>query len=312
MGHTRTFCPICRKIPEFRSFGKILEKRTTLYGITKTYLQEDGCVEGTPTKIVGINPYSDMLGQYYLALLKSELSSHGGDEIESLASMKGMSLIFSEMWAEASEALEGNKHIDNFDLALIALGEPRQRRLDISRLDTVISKMNSQRSISDEDQFTYDYGDLLVNSYSKALVELQLCAKGDDISIIKHHCSLLGDLLDEMLDLVQYLKVDNPPTEEALPLNHPHHISTLDQENSAQFENMTEDKRINLTLEWDSGAITFTEIFPGDVAEITFDRHTAIICHRSDGGSYTTCPIKNVTAKAGDYFQLIEDGGYES
>ena len=228
MGHTVTFCRV-KPDPNFIRFGEILRKRTDLYGVAKIYLQEDGCVEGTPTTIAGINPYSDMIGQYYLALLKSELSSYGGEEIESLAAMKAMSLVFSEMWAEASELLEGNKHLAKFDVALIPLGESRQRRLDVSRLEIVIDKMNSQRNISAEHQFTYDYGDLLVKSYSKALVELKLCAMGDDISIIKHHASLLGDLLDEMLDLVQYLQGDNPLTEQALPLNHPHHISASGQ-----------------------------------------------------------------------------------
>lgn len=224
MGHTVTFCRV-KKIPEFISFEEILKKRIALYGSAKMYIQEDGCVEGTPTTIEGINPYSDMLGQYYLAILKSELSSHGGDEIESLASMKAMSLVFSEMWAEASELLEDNKHLAKFDVALIPLGEFRQRRLDLTRLQLVIDKMNSQRTISAEHKFSYDYGDLLVKSYCKALVELKLCAMGDDITIIKHHASLLGDLLDEMLDLVQYLQADNPLTEQKLPLNHPHHIS---------------------------------------------------------------------------------------
>jgi hypothetical protein len=226
MGHTVTLCR--RRIPDINSirFGEILKKRMALYGVAKTYLQEDGCVKGTPAIITGINPYCDMLGQYFLALLKSELSSHGGDEIESLASMKAMSLVFSEMWAEASELLEGNKHLAKFDVAFIPLGESRQRRLDVSRLEIIIDKINSQRSISDENQFTYDYGDLIVKSFSKALVELKLCAMDDDISIIKHHASLLGDLLDEMLDLVQYLQDDNPPTELALPVNHPHYISS--------------------------------------------------------------------------------------
>lgn len=228
MGHTALFCA-GRNVRPDPDFSKVLKRRTALYGVLKTYLQEDACVKGTPTTIAGVNPYSDVLGQFYLALIKSELSSHGGEEIESLVSMQAMSLVFSELWAEPSELLKDNKHLAKLDIGLIPLGESRQRRLDVSRLAIVIDKMNSQRSISTEHQFTYDYGDLLIKSYSKALVELKTCATGDDISIIKHHASLLGDLLDEMLDLVQYLHEDNPLTEQALPLNHPHHISALPQ-----------------------------------------------------------------------------------
>jgi|GEM_PF-5891557 len=225
MGHTATICRIIRP-PFVNRFSEISKKRTALYGVLKKYLEEDACVEGTPKTIAGINPYADMLGQYFLAILHSELSAHRGDGIESLASMKAMSIVFSEMWAEASEFLEVNKDLAKFDVALIPLGASRQRRLDVTRLEKVIEKLNGQRTIAVEHQFTFDFGNMLVKSYSKGLVELNLSAKGDDISIIKHHASLLGDLLDEMLDLVQYLQDDNPLSEQALSLNHPHHISS--------------------------------------------------------------------------------------
>ncbi len=55
---------------------------------------------------------------------------------------------------------------------------------------------------------------------------------------------------------------------------------------------MTDDKDIHLLIEWDTNAITRTVVKPGEPAEITFDNHTAVICHRSDGGDYTTCPKK--------------------
>ncbi len=84
----------------------------------------------------------------------------------------------------------------------------------------------------------------------------------------------------------------------------------MKQDTFAEFENMTEDKNIHLLIEWDTGGITRTVVKPGQVAEITFDNHTAVICHRSDGGDYTTCPKKDVVAKAGDYFQLEENGEY--
>ncbi|MGQ7854904.1 hypothetical protein ACUN24_11760 [Pedobacter sp. WC2501] len=88
-------------------------------------------------------------------------------------------------------------------------------------------------------------------------------------------------------------------------------LKTKDDEVFANFENMSVDRNIVLTLDWDTGTgITFTTIKPNEVAEIRFDNHTAVICHRSDGGSYGTCPDKLTIAKAGDYFQLLEDGEY--
>lgn len=83
-------------------------------------------------------------------------------------------------------------------------------------------------------------------------------------------------------------------------------------ENFASFENMSETKNIHLLLEWNTGGISRTVIKPGEVAEIVFNDNTAVICHRSDGGDFATCPNKHTVAKADDYFQLDEDGGYIS
>lgn len=82
--------------------------------------------------------------------------------------------------------------------------------------------------------------------------------------------------------------------------------------NFVSFENMSETKNIHLLIEWDSGAISRTVIKPREIAEIVFDIHTAVICHRSDEGDYLTCPNNQTIAKAGDYFQLEEDGEYSS
>ena len=84
-------------------------------------------------------------------------------------------------------------------------------------------------------------------------------------------------------------------------------------EDFASFENMLNDKDIVLTLEWDTGTgATFTTIKPHEVAEIRFDNHTAIVCHKSDGGSYAICPNQNTVSKARDYFQLEENGTYSN
>lgn len=223
MGSSVTFC-YCKRIVEFMPFGKTLEKRTALYGITKEYLQESGCVAGVKANVQGINVYADALGSYYLALLKSELAEHGGNEVESLSSMKGLSIVFAEMWAEASRALEANTEVASFDLSLMPLAVARQPALDASKIQTVCARIDATHRIPAELQFAYEYGSVLASAYSKALVELQTCAAGTDKAIIKHHCALLGDLLDEMLDLVQNPYEGNLGSEHALPAAHPHAI----------------------------------------------------------------------------------------
>lgn len=223
MGSSVTFC-YCKRIVEFMPFGKTLEKRTDLYGITKEYLEEPGCVAGVAAKVQGVNAYADALGSCYLALLKSELAEHGGSDVESLSSMKGLSIVFAEMWAEASRALEGNSEVASCDLSLMPLAVAREPALDVSKIQAVCSRIDAAHRIRADRQFSYDYGGVLAKAYSKALVELQTCAPGTDKSIIKHHCALLGDLLDEMLDLVQNPYEGNLGSEHALPASHPHAI----------------------------------------------------------------------------------------
>ncbi|MCP9760108.1 hypothetical protein EGI20_12405 [Aquitalea sp. S1-19] len=223
MGSSVTFC-YCKRIVEFMPFGKTLEKRTALYGITKEYLEEPGCVAGVAANVQGVNAYADALGLYYLALLRSELAEHGGNDVESLSSMKGLSIVFAEMWAEASRALESNSEVASFDLSLMPLKVARQPALDVLRIQAVCSRIDATHRIPAERQFAYDYGSVLAKAYSKSLVELQTCAPRTDKAIIKHHCALLGDLLDEMLDLVQNPYEGNPGSEHALPTSHPHAI----------------------------------------------------------------------------------------
>ncbi|WP_173964791.1 hypothetical protein, partial [Flavobacterium collinsii] len=82
----------------------------------------------------------------------------------------------------------------------------------------------------------------------------------------------------------------------------------METENYVVFENMTE-KFINLTIDWTQGiGETYTEIRPKDKAEIVFNDDTALICHRSDGGSPDNCEETALLAVRGDYFQLYEDG----
>lgn len=52
----------------------------------------------------------------------------------------------------------------------------------------------------------------------------------------------------------------------------------------------------------------YTEIQPKDKAEIVFNNDTALICHRSDGGSPNNCGEDTLLAVRGDYFQLYENG----
>lgn len=229
MGHTVSFCRQFRG-KGFVSFDELQRKRKELTGILSQYLEAKPCVAGSPEVVEGINVYADSLAQHYVTLLKSEITGHGGDKTESLASMAALGIVFSEMWGEANAALNQNQEILNHPF-MVGYKQTleRNRLLDISSIQALAANEVQCAKIPAEHIETYNYGSLLARGYCKALTELQSCASGNDKAIIKHHASLVGDLMDEMLDLVQYLSPDNIESEFSLPPSHPHWLAIPDE-----------------------------------------------------------------------------------
>lgn len=222
MGSTVTFCR--RTIDSaYVPFEILADKRSTLAAKIDTYLSEPSCVAEARDKEP--DAYAEALGLYYKTLLKSELAEHGGDEIESLSSMKGLSIVISEMWAEASATLENCNAISEFDLAHIPLAAPRTRVLDESSIKNIFARIDPMRVVPADRVEAYNYGCQLAAAYAKALCELSVCARTGEIPSIKHHCGLLGDILFEMNELVQFPYKDNPVSEEFLLDSHPHAIA---------------------------------------------------------------------------------------
>lgn len=226
MGHTATFCRQFRG-KGFVNFDVLQRKRKELTGILGHYLEAKPCVAGSPEVVEGINPYADSLAQHYVTLLRSEITGHGGNKTESLASMAALSIVFSEMWSEASAALNQNQEILKHPF-MVGYKQTltKNRLLDISSIQALASSEEQRAKIPEEHLETYNYGSILARGYCKALTELQSCASGNDQAIIKHHASLIRDLMDEMLDLVQYLSPKNIESEFSLPPSHPHWLAT--------------------------------------------------------------------------------------
>ncbi len=67
---------------------------------------------------------------------------------------------------------------------------------------------------------------------------------------------------------------------------------------------------INITLNWNTGGWKNDVIKSGEVVEIECGDNIATICHRSDGGTYSECPIGSRTFRAGDYYILLKNGQY--
>jgi hypothetical protein len=87
-------------------------------------------------------------------------------------------------------------------------------------------------------------------------------------------------------------------------------IDQTNQQNFASFENST-DERISLHIVWSAGGHKNTIVFPGEVAEIVCDVDSGRFCHRSDGGTYNSCPANSPSVVAGDYWKLLLNGASE-
>lgn len=69
---------------------------------------------------------------------------------------------------------------------------------------------------------------------------------------------------------------------------------------------------INVSLNWETGGLKNDVIKPDEEVEIECADDIAILCHRSDGGTYGICPNGSRTFQAGDYYILLENGQYEN
>ena len=221
MGSTVTFC-YCRTLTANDTFSHRTKLRTAQYGELKLYLSERACVPGSTTDPSGAFPYVDALVNYYLVLLRSELLDHNNDQAESVASMQGLALVFAELWTESSLLSLSIDILKMHPLSATVRHIGRVRLLDEGKMQTIASSMGTTSAISADRQFTYDFGKLVSAAVVKAFSELDASIKLGDLSITKHHGALLGDLLVDMLDLVQYPYEDHVGSEQTLPASHPH------------------------------------------------------------------------------------------
>ena len=221
MGSTVTFC-YCRTLTANDTFSHRTKLRTAQYGELKLYLSEQACVPGATADPSSSFPYVDALVNYYLVLLRSELNDHNGDQGESVASMQGLALVFAELWTESSLLSLSIDALKSHPLSAAADSNGRARLLDEARMQAITSSVRTTNTIAPDRQFTYEFGRLVSSAVVKAFAELEASIKTGDLSITKHHGALLGDLLDDMLDLVQYPYEDHVGSEHSLPDSHPH------------------------------------------------------------------------------------------
>jgi hypothetical protein len=146
MGHTVTFCCRSRKLC-FVNYEKIEEKRNHLMSVLENYLNENACVPEAPQCADEVNPEVDALAQYYITMLRSEITGHRGSKIESLASMCAISAIFGQMWSRLSDAIQKNTEVASHEFSkALPTTQDRTNFINIDIIKLLTRQFNEKHS----------------------------------------------------------------------------------------------------------------------------------------------------------------------
>lgn len=215
MGYTKTIRQ-CQR-PRGMDLDQLIAHRAQLRESLQEYLANDACVEGAPASAEGLDKYADLLVEAFTGIVALELGGHESHE-DSYQTMASFAAVFAELWRIPAMAGPSRLRPLVTDVPVSAtefvMTEAVQRLVD---------RANAVKVTDADHEEALTLASLLAKSYLKALAELREALKGNDLFVIKHHGSLVGDLLDEMLELVQYPDPrDEQLTEYDLPQDHPH------------------------------------------------------------------------------------------
>lgn len=221
MGHTKTICCNTRpNVDELRlEWSRIRSARQALMVRLEQYLAEEACVPGAPKNARGADAYLDLVGDAYLALLKEELAGHG-DDVGSIRSMKAIGAICMELIRFPTQF--GNEHFEREDHLSI---EPNSGPgCDAGRLQRLV-EFHAKTTIEGEiENEALKFGALLIGSFTKAFAESHAALNSGDANVVKHHLTLMGDIVEELVRLPLYAvpREYTDHTEFSLPSGHPH------------------------------------------------------------------------------------------
>lgn len=200
MGHTKTVCCNTGLVHLFaKEWTDLVQQRRGLTQALRSYLQTDSCVEGVPHEVRGLNRHLDLLADAYVALVKEELSGHDSART-SMRCMRATALVFSDMWrlpaALQSEHFQG-------DHALEIGNSTASPAANVAFLEKLVEEYSGVSPDSPTATEVVDSARVLSEAYVKACAEYEAVLQQPEVSVVKHHASLISDIVKQMLALLR-------------------------------------------------------------------------------------------------------------
>ena len=222
MGMTAHGCHLHADLKSPEGLQQLAAQRVRLRHALGVYLSDAACVEGTPADLDMAMPEAALLSRAYVNLVHSELAQHDGDAVASTQSLVLLGQLFACLWLVPSQLQVSSIRVEqgpligeNLKSALRVLPEFLQSESEKLRRPPL------KELVSEE---IVNTAKLLGQAYVKGCVELSVAVAGQQKAVIRHHAALVGDVAQQMIELVNWLNAGED-TEDSLPADHPHRKS---------------------------------------------------------------------------------------
>lgn len=177
----------------------ILKHRETLTANLQRYLNTDACVQGAPASGAGLDEYRDEVARTYASAIRLEADSIASPST-TYGSTISFAVVYSELWRLATELSADHPKTTPFELrpkVVVRAGD----RISTEALKAFNAGATQFAESNAAALELAKLARLLSDAYLKAYAECSVAAKRMDPTEIRHHLLILGDVLQEMLEL---------------------------------------------------------------------------------------------------------------
>lgn len=195
MGRSATLCG--GKPPPL--WSSVIEHREHLTSNLQNYLKDDACVQGAPVSGKGLDNYRDEVARGYASAIRLEIRAANSRSVI-YGTTVSFAIIYAELWNLATELSVDHPKTTLHELRLET--DPRANR----RISPAALKEFNDSAPSPDDSSTHQIellslAALLSEAYLKAYAECSVAGNRMDAVEIRHHLLIMGDVLQEMLEL---------------------------------------------------------------------------------------------------------------
>jgi len=202
--------------PEGRK--QIILYRRSLRNSMRRYVEKIPYIDGVSENAADKYPFLRILAGAYVNLVRGELAQHNNDPSDALWTGLVFGPLFSEIWQTAcSLPLTGLKIPTS--IPVFQGADPAQQE---QRVRWLLEFSEQLPSYELEDWIaieTFETAEILARAYEKAFIELATVCAQSEAMTIRHHASLLAEIVTDMLNLVMQ---HGEQTDSRLPETHLH------------------------------------------------------------------------------------------